>query len=146
MQRLAATGAAVVTQPSFIGRMGDGFAAALGPERAERLYPARSLRVRGVRLVGSSDPPAGDLSPFQSMADARQRRAPSGAVITRGTTGPLSGEFSLRDKMKKYAIIHRVKKRVSVLAPRAHNLGPARTGLAASGVRLPGNWQDYVLY
>jgi len=81
LQRLAATGAAVVTQPSFIGRMGDGFAAALGPERAERLYPARSLLARGVRLVGSSDAPAGDLSPFQSMADARERRAPSGAVI-----------------------------------------------------------------
>lgn len=81
LRRLAATGTAVVTQASFIGRMGDGFAAALGPERAERLYPARSLIELGVPLVGSSDAPAGDLSPFRSMADARERRTPSGAVL-----------------------------------------------------------------
>ncbi len=84
LDRLAATGAAVVTQPSFIGRMGDGFAATLGPERAERLYPARSLIERGVRLVGSSDAPAGDPSPFVSMADARERRTPSGVVLGMG--------------------------------------------------------------
>lgn len=81
LRRLAATRAAVVTQASFIGRMGDGFAAALGPERAERLYPARSLIELGVPLVGSSDAPAGDLSPFRSMADARERRTPSGVVL-----------------------------------------------------------------
>lgn len=94
LHSLAATGAAVVTQTSFIGRMGDGFAAALGPERAERLYPARSLLARGVRLVGSSDAPAGYLSPFQSMADARERRAPSGAVI--GAHGRLDAVEAFR--------------------------------------------------
>lgn len=94
LDRLAATRAAVVTQPSFIGRMGDAFAATLGAERAERLYPARGLIERGVLLVGSSDAPAGDLSPLRSMADARERRTPSGRVL--GANERLSAAQALR--------------------------------------------------
>ncbi len=101
LDRLAATGAAVATQPSFIGRMGDGFAAALGPERAPRLYPARSLVERGVRLVGSSDAPAGDFSPFASMADARERRTPSGAVL--GASERLDAAEALRSHTENAA-------------------------------------------
>lgn len=79
--QLRALEVAVVSQFSFVKRMGASFAAAVGPARALELYPMRSLLARGIILAGSSDVPAGALCPFESMAAAIDRRTAGGEVI-----------------------------------------------------------------
>lgn len=54
-----------------------------------------------MRLVGSSDAPAGDFSPFASMADARERRTPSGAVL--GASERLDAAEALRSHTENAA-------------------------------------------
>jgi predicted amidohydrolase YtcJ len=79
--RLLETGVTVVPQYSFLSAMGDGFVGALGTERADRLYPAKSLIDAGVPIAGSSDAPATPLSPFAGISAAVERRSASGHLF-----------------------------------------------------------------
>ncbi len=120
--RLAQARIAVVTQSSFIERMGDSFEAALGPQRSQALYRARALLERGVLLAGSSDAPAGALSPFVSMADARERRTARGTVL--GADERLSASQAVRCHTENAAAV----------LGRAEDLGHLRVGAAADAI------------
>ena len=73
-------GAVVVTQPSFIIRMGDSWQHALG-RRRDHAFPARSVIQAGVILAGSSDAPTGSLCPWEGISAFTNRRTTSGAVV-----------------------------------------------------------------
>ena len=120
--RLAQARIAVVTQASFIERMGDSFAAALGPQRSPLLYRAHALLERGVLLAGSSDAPAGALSPFESMAAARERRTATGHVL--GAAERLSASQAMRCHTENAAAV----------LGRDDELGHLRVGAAADAI------------
>jgi len=77
VQRIVRSGTVVVTQPSFVYRMGDSWPAALGT-RAARAFPAASLIKAGVHLAGSSDAPTGSLCPWEGVSSFVTRRCASG--------------------------------------------------------------------
>jgi predicted amidohydrolase YtcJ len=81
--RVRALGAIVAPQYGFLHRLGDSFAEAVGPSRAQRLYPGCSLRDAGIVIAGSSDHPIGPLSPFLGMATAVNRTTSAGFVINK---------------------------------------------------------------
>lgn len=84
LRRLKQTLTIVVPQHAFLREMGDGFVSTLGVERAERLYPGRSLLDHGLTVAGSSDAPASSMSPFVGIAAAMSRSTRSGRVLNAG--------------------------------------------------------------
>ena len=70
-----------VPQGRFVNELGDGMAAALGPERTRSCYRQRSFLERGVPLPGSSDRPVVDGAPLKGIADLVLRRTASGAAF-----------------------------------------------------------------
>jgi predicted amidohydrolase YtcJ len=109
----------VVTQYGFLRNLGDGFAAALGPERVQRVYPGRMLLDAGITVCGSSDGPIGPPSPFIGMAAAIDRRTKGGLVI--GAEQSLSAAEALRlyAGFGAYAMFHE------------HQRGDLRPGMLA---------------
>lgn len=81
ISRAAALGVIPVPQGRFISEFGDGMAAALGAERAERCYRMRSILDAGIVLPGSTDSPIADANPLRSIHDMVNRRTASGAVL-----------------------------------------------------------------
>lgn len=81
LERLAALGALVVTQPSFVWRMGRSASAGLGPERTRSAYPGRSARQAGAALVFSSDAPTGVLTPWRGIQTAIERQTAQGVSL-----------------------------------------------------------------
>ena len=79
--RVRALGAIVVPQYGFLHRLGASFAEAVGPSRAQRLYPGSSLRKAGIVIAGSSDHPIGPLSPYLGIATAISRATSAGFVL-----------------------------------------------------------------
>lgn len=79
IERLRRLAVIPVSQPRFLSELGDGFRAALGPERARWAYPARSFLQAGVRLTFSSDRPVVEGAPLLGIHDAVNRRTDSGA-------------------------------------------------------------------
>jgi predicted amidohydrolase YtcJ len=79
--RVRALGAIVVPQYGFLHRLGASFAEAVGPSRAQRLYPGSSLRKAGIVIAGSSDHPIGPLSPHLGIATAINRATSAGFVL-----------------------------------------------------------------
>jgi predicted amidohydrolase YtcJ len=79
IQRLAATGAGVVTQPAIMWRFGAGRgrAAAPGSQPVHR-YPLASLRAAGVNVGLSSDAPCFPMEPLTGIAAAVSRLTRSG--------------------------------------------------------------------
>jgi predicted amidohydrolase YtcJ len=80
-QQIAELGLAVVTQPSFLRLRGDDYLRDVDPDDADCLYPVRRLHGAGVPVAASSDAPFGDLDPWQTMRDARDRTSQGGVVI-----------------------------------------------------------------
>lgn len=79
--RIAALGVIPVPQGRFISELGDGMAAALGPERTRNCYRQRSLLEAGIVLPGSSDCPVVDGAPLLGIHDLVNQRTASGAVF-----------------------------------------------------------------
>ena len=79
VDRMAELGVIPVPQGRFVNELGDGMAAALGPERTRWCYRQRSLLDRGLPLPGSSDRPVVLGAPLLGIADLVQRRTASGA-------------------------------------------------------------------
>lgn len=92
--RIVRGGMIPVPQGRFLSRLGDGFAAALGPERVELAYRMRSFVDAGVELPGSSDAPVVPGEPIPSMHDMVNRRTDGGLVI--GAHEALSPAQALR--------------------------------------------------
>lgn len=76
--------AIIVPQYGFLAAMGDGFMAAVGKERAAKLYPGHSLLKAGFHIAGSSDAPATPMSPLYGMAAAVSRRTSGGHILAAG--------------------------------------------------------------
>lgn len=85
VERVRALGAIVVPQYGFLRRLGGSFARAVGPARAQRLYPGHSVHDAGVTIAGSSDHPIGPLSPFVGIAAAVDRTTgDEGMIVNAG--------------------------------------------------------------
>jgi predicted amidohydrolase YtcJ len=79
--RLASLGLVPVPQGRFITEIGDGMAAALGPEREPWCYRQRSFLDAGCVLPGSSDRPVVQGAPLLGLLDLVQRRTSSGHLL-----------------------------------------------------------------
>jgi hypothetical protein len=78
LARIAALGVIPVPQGRFVGEIGDGMLAALGPERGRSAYRLKGFLEAGVALPGSSDRPVVDGRPLLGIADMVMRRTESG--------------------------------------------------------------------
>lgn len=74
-------GLAVVTQPSFLRLRGDDYLRDVDPDDQACLYPFRRLQEAGAHVTASSDAPFGDLDPWRTMRDARDRTSQRGSLI-----------------------------------------------------------------
>jgi predicted amidohydrolase YtcJ len=79
--RVRRLGAIVVPQYGFLHRLGTSFASAVGPARAQQLYPGKSVRTAGIVIAASSDHPIGPLSPYPAIAAAIDRTTSTGLVL-----------------------------------------------------------------
>jgi predicted amidohydrolase YtcJ len=79
-ERLHASGAFVVMQPSFLWRMGPSVEIGLG-RRIETAYPGRSVLDAGAGLAFSSDAPTGLFSPWEGVRSAVERLSSNGSVL-----------------------------------------------------------------
>ncbi|MDY7105651.1 MAG: amidohydrolase [Actinomycetota bacterium] len=79
--RIAALGVIPVPQGRFVNEIGDGMAAALGPERTTWCYRQRSFLDAGVVLPASSDRPVVQGAPLLGIADMVNQRTGSGAAF-----------------------------------------------------------------
>jgi len=82
--RMAVLGLIPDPQGHFIGELGDGMIAALGPDRVRSCYRGRSLLDAGIELPGSSDRPVVDGAPLYGMHDMVNRRTESGQEFAPG--------------------------------------------------------------
>lgn len=78
---IASAGLTVVTQPNFIHDRGDRYLAQMAPSELDDLYRLGSLARAGVRILGGSDAPYGDINPWIALRAALDRRTRDGAVI-----------------------------------------------------------------
>jgi len=85
---LAQLGLTVVTQPSLVAQRGDDYLDRVDAADAPYLWPFASLVAAGVAVGCSSDAPYGDLNPWQTVAAAHDRRAPSGRTVVVGERVP----------------------------------------------------------
>lgn len=81
VERLARLGIIPTPQGRFMTELGDGMAAALGPERSHWCYRGQSLLDAGVVVPGSSDRPVVLGAPLLGMAGMVTRKTATGAVL-----------------------------------------------------------------
>lgn len=79
--RIAAAGAAVVTQPGFVYWRGDRYRAAYPRAAWPWLYPARGLHRAGVALAAGSDAPVAPPEPLVALRAALTRRTAEGRTL-----------------------------------------------------------------
>ena len=78
MDRIEKLGVIPIPQQHFIGELGDGFKASIGPERTRWCYPMRSFLDRGVPIPGSSDRFVVKGAPLLGIHDAVNQKTDSG--------------------------------------------------------------------
>ena len=81
---IASAGLTVVTQANFIHDRGDRYRAQIDPSELGDLYRLASLVRGGVRVLGGSDAPYGDINPWIALRAARDRRTREGSIIGAG--------------------------------------------------------------
>lgn len=81
LRAVAASGAAVVTQPGFLAESGARYRAELDEAALRWLYPIGALRRRRVLVAGSSDAPVSRPNALQGIAAAMDRGANGGAPV-----------------------------------------------------------------
>lgn len=81
VERMAALGLWVCTQPHFIAERGDRYLADVEPRHHRDLYRLRSLITAGLPLASGSDAPFGSVDPWAAMAAAVSRRTADGRQI-----------------------------------------------------------------
>jgi predicted amidohydrolase YtcJ len=79
-RRVHAQGIVPAMQPAFFWEFGDGYIRNYGRERADTMFPARSLLARGVPVAGSSDAPVTHHAPLFGIEQALTRRTSEGDV------------------------------------------------------------------
>jgi predicted amidohydrolase YtcJ len=78
---MAELGVIPVPQGRFVSGLGDGMAAAVGPERVDWCYRMRSFLDAGLVVPGSSDRPVVPGAPLEGIHDLVNRRTASGRVF-----------------------------------------------------------------
>jgi predicted amidohydrolase YtcJ len=78
--RVREQGILPIMQPAFFWEFGDGYIANYGQERADTMFPARSLLAAGVPVVGSSDAPVTHHAPLFGIEQALTRATMAGQV------------------------------------------------------------------
>ena len=81
LARIAALGVIPVPQGRFIGEIGDGMLAPLGPGRGRLAYRLKGFLEAGIVLPGSSDRPVVNGRPLLGIADMVLRRTESGRLF-----------------------------------------------------------------
>ncbi len=84
MQRLAASGATVVTQPGFIYWRGDIYLQFVDPELLPHLYNFNEMRRRKITVAFSSDAPVIEPSPWPGIYASVTSRTVRGSILKRG--------------------------------------------------------------
>ncbi|MGE0384162.1 MAG: amidohydrolase family protein [Gammaproteobacteria bacterium] len=84
VERIAALGLIVVTQPNFIAERGDAYLTDVDGDDQPWLYRARAFLDAGIALAGGTDAPFGEPDPWRAMRAAVTRRTPGGARIGAG--------------------------------------------------------------
>jgi predicted amidohydrolase YtcJ len=79
--RMARLGVVPVPQWRFLTAFGDMYEKAIGRERTERMYRARSYLNAGIELPGSSDCPVVSGSPIKGIHSLVNRTLPDGSTI-----------------------------------------------------------------
>ncbi len=69
-----------IMQPAFFWEFGDGYIANYGQQRADTMFPARSLIAAGVPVAGSSDAPVTHWAPLFGIEQALTRATSDGQV------------------------------------------------------------------
>lgn len=92
---IAAAGLTVVTQSNFIQDRGDRYRAQIEESELGDLYRLGSLLRSGVRMLGGSDAPYGDINPWVGLRAALDRKTREGAVIGAGEAVDRSAALSL---------------------------------------------------
>jgi predicted amidohydrolase YtcJ len=80
LAEMARLGVGPVIQPD-IHRLGDGYIAALGLERASQVIPMRLFREAGMTVAFSSDAPVIPCDPLEVIRSAMERRTPDGVAL-----------------------------------------------------------------
>jgi predicted amidohydrolase YtcJ len=78
LRRIRELGVIPVPQGRFVGEIGDGMVAALGPGRVQQAYRLATFVHNGIVLPASSDRPVVDGRPLLGIADMCARRTESG--------------------------------------------------------------------
>lgn len=79
-QRVKTQGIVPAMQPAFFWEFGDGYIANYGQERADTMFPVRSLTRMGVPVAGSSDAPVTHYAPLFGIQQALTRATMDGQV------------------------------------------------------------------
>jgi predicted amidohydrolase YtcJ len=80
LERAAAIGIHVVSQPGFFSTLADSWLLAYGDE-THGFYPFKSIRAAGLRFGGSSDAPVIQPTVREALRDAVLRRSAAGVVV-----------------------------------------------------------------
>lgn len=94
VERTAALGLWVCTQPHFVAERGDQYLADVEERHRGDLYRLRMLQYAGIPLAGGSDAPFGSANPWEAMAAATSRLTASGKPV--GPDEALDAETALR--------------------------------------------------
>jgi hypothetical protein len=113
--RAAGLGVVPVPQGHFATELGDGFLAAIGPDRQAWLYRQRSLLDAGLTLTGSSDRPVAAGAPLLGIHDMVNRRTGSGAPFNDGEA--ITVEEALRAYTRGSAYASHAEQRRGTIAP-----------------------------
>jgi predicted amidohydrolase YtcJ len=113
--RAAELGVVPVPQGHFASELGDGFLAAVGPDRAPWLYRQRSLLDAGLILTGSSDRPVAAGAPLLGVHDMVNRRTGSGAPFNAGEA--VTAEEALRAYTRGSAWASHAERTRGTIAP-----------------------------
>jgi hypothetical protein len=81
IDRMGALGVTPVPQARFLYEIGDSMAAAVGPDRVDRLYRHASFLRAGLRVPGSSDRPVASGAPLLGIQSMIRRISSAGTVI-----------------------------------------------------------------
>lgn len=79
-RRVRAQGIVPAMQPAFFWEFGDGYIRNYGRQRADWMFPVKSLLDAGVTVAGSSDAPVTDHRPLLGIEQAIRRATESGDV------------------------------------------------------------------
>lgn len=138
LERMAALGITVVTQPHFILEKGDDYLRDVDRSDHNNLYRCRTFQQHNITLAGSSDAPFGSADPWTAMRAAVSRTTLSGHPL--GHAEALSPEAALSlflGTLEKPGDIRRIQPGMAAdLCLLRHPWNIARTRLLMDDVQL----------